>query len=92
MNYVIYSTIYNTQSTGGTAMAGKISEKIGLDFTSPEAKNHIRRPEVINAMFGLYVQGRHRFEEIILFIEDPFFKNSLNLLYVPAPVTLLLYL
>ena len=71
---------------------GPIIKKIGFDFTDSEAKREMKKPEVLRAMAGLFVQGRSSFEEISLFRHDSFFADTLKLPYVPAPETLRLYM
>lgn len=92
MKYTIDSTTDHVQSIGGIALAGKISEKIGFNFSDNEAKSHLEHPEILRTMYGLFVQGRNSFEEIKLFRYDSFFKNAFDLSYVPAAETLRLYL
>ena len=92
MNFVIDSTTEQVQSTGGIALAAKISEKIGLDFSDPVSKQQLVHSEIIRVMYGLHVQGKTSFEEIKLFRNDPFFKDAFDLKYVPAAETLRLYL
>ena len=92
MKYTIDSTTEQLQSTGGIALAAKISEKIGLDFSDEESKRELVHPEIPKVMYGLFVQGRTTFEEIKLFRHDSFFRQSFGLSYVPAAETLRLYL
>lgn len=92
MKFTIDSTTEQLQSTGGLALAGTISEKIGLNFTDDGSKRQIVHPEMLRVIFGLFVQGRSSYEEIKLFRHDPFFKKALNLSFVPAKETLRLYL
>jgi len=92
MKFTIDSTTDQVQSTGGIALAAKISEKIGLDFSDPVSKQQLVYPEMIRVMYGLFVQGRSSFEEIKLFRFDPFFKQAFDLAFVPAAETLRLYL
>jgi len=92
MKFTIDSTTDQVQSTGGIALAAKISEKIGLNFSDGNSKNQLVHPEIPRIMYGLFVQGRNSFEEIKLFRYDSFFKKAFNLAYVPAAETLRLYL
>ncbi|MCF6335219.1 MAG: hypothetical protein L3J12_05730 [Spirochaetales bacterium] len=92
MKFTIDSTTEQVQSTGGIALAAKISEKIGFNFSDTESKRQLVHPEIPRIMYGLFVQGRNTFEEIKLFRSDPFFKQAFNLAYVPAAETLRLYL
>lgn len=88
MDYEINTTTERLSSTGGIAIAGKILEKV--KFESPSI--HCKHFDILRSMIGLYVQGRTKFEEISLFKNDIFFRDSLNLKYVPAKETLRLYL
>ena len=92
MKFTIDSTTEQVQSTGGIALAGKISEKIGFNFPDDKSKKQLVHPEMLRVMYGLFVQGRSSFEEIKLFRYDPFFKTAFDLAYVPAAETLRLYL
>ncbi len=92
MKFVIDSTTEQIQSIGGIALAAKISEKIGLNFSDEESRRELVHPEILKVMYGLFVQGRTTFEEIKLFRFDPFFKKAFGLKYVPAAETLRLYL
>lgn len=92
MKFTINSTTEQLQSTGGLALAGKISEKIGFHFSGDESKRQIVHPEMLRVVLGLFVQGRSSYEEIKLFRYDPFFKKAFNLSFVPAKETLRLYL
>lgn len=92
MKFTIESTTDQVQSTGGIALAAKISEKIGFNFSNNESKQKLEHPEIIRIMYGLFVQGRSSFEEIKLFRFDPFFRAAFDLSYVPAAETLRLYL
>lgn len=92
MKFTIDSTTDQVQSTGGIALAAKISEKIGFNFSDTESKIKLVHPEILRIMYGLFVQGRSSFEEIKLFRFDPFFKQAFDLKYVPATETLRLYL
>ncbi len=75
MKFTIDSTTEQVQSTGGIALAAKISEKIGFNFSDTESKRQLVHPEIPRIMYGLFVQGRNTFEEIKLFRSDPFFKR-----------------
>jgi len=88
LDYEINTTTERLSSTGGIALAGKILEKIKFESSSIKSK-HI---DILKSMIGLHVQGRTKYEEISLFREDIFFRDSLNLKYVPARETLRLYL
>jgi len=88
LDYEINTTTERLSSTGGIAIAGKILEKIKFESSSIQTK-HI---DILKSMIGLYVQGRTKYEEISLFKDDKFFRDSLNLKYVPARETLRLYL
>jgi Transposase DDE domain group 1 len=92
MKFTIDSTTEHVQSTGGLALAGKISEKIGFNFPDEKSKQQLVHPEMLRVMYGLFIQGRSSFEEIKLFRYDPFFKQAFDLSYVPAAETLRLYL
>lgn len=92
MKFTIDSTTEQIQSTGGIALAAKISEKIGFNFSDDKSKRELVHPEILRIMYGLMVQGRNSFEEIKLFRSDPFFKQAFDLAYVPAAETLRLYL
>lgn len=92
MKYTIDSTTEQLKSTGGLALVGPIIKQIGFDFTDNEAKQQMKKPEVLRAMAGLFVQGRSSFEEISLFRHDPFFADTLSLSRTPAPETLRLYI
>jgi len=92
MKFTIDSTTEQVQSTGGIALAAKISEKIGFNFSDNNSRNQLVHPEILKVMYGLFVQGRTSFEEIKLFRSDPFFKQAFDLKYVPAAETLRLYL
>ena len=87
----IDTTTEHIQSTAGMALAGKITEKIGLCSYSTVDKRLLQDPEVLSSLFGLFVQWRSSYEEIKLFRGDELFKQSLNLSYVPAAETLRLY-
>ena len=92
MKFTIDSTTDQVQSTGGIALAAKISEKIGFNFSDDKYSSQLVHPEILRIMYGLFVQGRTSFEEIKLFRFDPFFKEAFDLKYVPAAETLRLYL
>ncbi len=92
MKFTIDSTTEQVQSTGGLALAAKIAEKIGFNFSDAASDRQLRHPEILRIMYGLLVQGRSSFEEIKLFRFDPFFKQAFDLKYVPAAETLRLYL
>ena len=92
MEFTIDSATDQVQSTGGIALAAKISEKIGFNFTDAKSSSQLVHPEIVRIMYGLFVQGRTSFEEIKLFRSDPFFKQAFDLKYVPAAETLRLYL
>ena len=92
MKFTIDSTTDQVQSTGGIALAAKISEKIGFNFSDTKSSRQLVHPEIPRIMYGLFVQGRNSFEEIKLFRFDPFFKQAFDLKYVPAAETLRLYL
>ena len=91
MKFDINTTTEHLQSTGGLALAGEIAEKIGLCDYTKQDKKVLRHPEVLSSLFGLFVQGRSRYEEIKLFRGDELFKQALGLRYVPAPETVRLY-
>ncbi|MBT6835734.1 MAG: IS1380 family transposase [Bacteroidetes bacterium] len=92
MKFTIDSTTDQVQSTGGIALAAKISEKIGFNFSDAKSSEQLIHPEILRIMYGLFIQGRSSFEEIKLFRFDPFFKQAFDLKYVPAAETLRLYL
>ncbi len=92
MKFTIDSTTDQVQSTGGIALAAKISEKIGFNLSDTTSNRQFVHPEILRIMYGLFVQGRNSFEEIKLFRFDPFFKQAFDLKYVPAAKTLRLYL
>ena len=82
MIYETDSTTEQVQSTGGIALAAKISEKIGLDFSDPVSKQQLLNLEIIRVTYGLLVQGRSRFEEIKLFRHDPFFRDAFGASFI----------
>jgi len=84
VKFTIDSTTDQVQSTGGIALAAKISEKIGFSFSDTKSRIELVHPEILRIMCGLLVQVRSRFEEISLFRFDPFFKEAFYLKYVPA--------
>lgn len=86
MDYIVESTTEAVNSIGGIALVGKILER--LQFAS----NDIKHPHILKSIIGLISQGRTSFEEIALFRNDQFFRDSLGLKYVPAKETLRLYL
>jgi len=92
MKFTIDSTTDQVQSTGGIALAAKISEKIGFNFSDKESGSQLSHPEILRTMYGLFVQRRSNFGEIKLFRYDPFFRAAFDLKYVPAAETLRLYL
>jgi len=92
MKFTIDSTTEQIQSTGGLALAGIISEKIGFNFPDEKSKRILVHPEMLRVIYGLFVQGRSSYEEIKLFRHDPFFKKAFDLAFVPAKETLRLYL
>ena len=92
MKFTIDSTTDQVQSTGGIALAAKISNKIDFNFSGNKSSSQLAHPEILRIMYGLFVEGRNSFEEIKLFRYDPFFKQAFDLKYVPAAETLRLYL
>ncbi len=90
MSYKINTTTERINSIGGIALAGKILEKI--EFGSDINLSSLSHLDILKSMVGLYIQGCTRFEEIDLFRKDTFFRDSLNLKYVPAKETARLYL
>jgi hypothetical protein len=90
LDYLIDTTTEKLNSIGGMALVGKILEKIG--FCNQTQKPNPRYPHILKAIIGLFTQGRTRFEEIDLVREDSFFRESLDLDYVPAKETTRLYL
>ena len=90
MDYVIDTTTEKLNSTGGMALVGKILEKI--DFLPIKETSSPSHHNVLKSIIGLFVQGRTRFEEIDLFRRDSFFRDSLDIGFVPAKETVRLYL
>ena len=90
MDYVINTTTEKVNSIGGMAFVGKILEKIG--FCKNSKQGTPRHPHVLKSIIGLFTQGRTRFEEMDMVRNDSFFKESLDLMYVPAKETTRLYL
>lgn len=90
MDYVINTTTEKLNSIGGMAFVGKILEKIG--FCKNSGQGTPRHPHVLKSIIGLFTQGRTHFEEMDIVREDSFFKESLDLTYVPAKETTRLYL
>lgn len=90
MDYKIDTTTEKLNSTGGLALVGKVLEKIG--FLSNTEKPCPSHPNVLQSIIGLYIQGRTRFEEMDLVRRDTFFRDSLNIGFVPAKETVRLYL
>jgi len=90
MDYKIDTTTERLHSTGGIALVGKILERIG--FGEKKGCDTPMYPHILKSIIGLLAQGRTRFEEISLFRNDTFFRDSLNLEYVPAKETVRLYL
>jgi len=84
--------VYNEKinSIGEMAFVGKILEKIG--FCKNSEQSTPRHPHVLKSIIGLFTQGRTHFEEMDIVREDSFFKESLDLTYVPAKETTRLYL
>ena len=74
MKFDIDTTTKLIQSTGGLTLAGEIAEKIGLLSYGTEDKRVLKHSEVLSSLFGLFVQGRSRYEEIKLFRRDELFK------------------
>ena len=91
MKFDINITTEHIQSTAGLALAGEIAAKIGLIGYTKQDKRVLGHPEILATLFGLYIQGRSRYEEIKLFRHDELFKRALDLRYVPAAETLRLY-
>lgn len=91
MKFDINTTTEHIQSTAGLALAGEIAEKIGLSSYNEQDKRVLGHPEILATLFGLYIQGRSRYEEVKLFRHDGLFKRALGLAYVPAAETLRLY-
>ena len=90
MDYVINTTTEKLNSIGGMALVGKILEKIG--FCKNSEQGTLRHPHVLKSIIRLFTQGRTHFEEMDIVREDSFFKESLDLTYVPAKETTRLYL
>lgn len=90
MDYKIHTTTEKLNNIGGIALIGKILEKIG--FCKNAKEKAIKYPHVLKSIIGLFAQGRTRFEEMDMVRYDSFFKDSLNLAYVPAKETARLYL
>jgi len=90
LDYIINTTTEKINSIGGIALVGKILEKI--DFCKHSGKATPRYPHVLKSIIGLFTQGRTRFEEMDMVRDDSFFKESLDLIYVPAKETTRLYL
>ncbi|MBF9018030.1 IS1380 family transposase [Oceanispirochaeta sp. M2] len=90
MDFMINTTTDKLSSTGGMALVGKILERIKFGKrVKPIGLKHLH---VLKSIVGLYTQGRTSFEEIDLFREDSFFRDSFDLKYVPAKETVRLYL
>ena len=85
MDFVINTTTDKLNSTGGMALVGKILERI--QFGKRVNPIGLRHLHVLKSIVGLYTQGRTSFEEIDLFREDSFFRDSFDLKYVPAKET-----
>ena len=90
MDFIINTTTEKLNSTGGMALVGKILERI--KFGKRVKPIGLRHLHVLKSIVGLYTQGRTSFEEIDLFREDSFFRDSFDLKYVPAKETVRLYL
>lgn len=71
MKFTIDSTTEQVESTGGIALAAKISKKIGLNFPNNELRQQLVYSEIPKIIYSLFVQGRSRFEEIKLWDHDP---------------------
>lgn len=90
MDFVINTTTEKLNSTGGMALVGKILERTAFcNRTGVDTPSH---PHVLKSIIGLFTQGRTSFEEIDLIRKDSFFRDSINLEYVPAKETTRLYL
>jgi hypothetical protein len=76
MKYAINSTMEQVKSTGCLALAGKISEQIGFDFSDQVAKKEMEKPEVLKALLRFFVQGLCSFEEISVLRHDSFFADT----------------
>ena len=61
-------------STAGISLAGKIFEKIGLNFSNDKTLSK-QEKSIIQTMAGQLVQGRTRYAEVDLFRHDTLFKN-----------------
>ena len=48
MKFTIDSTTDQVQSTGGIALAAKISEKIGFNFSDNISRDQLVHPEIVN--------------------------------------------
>ena len=90
MGYKVDITTNTISSTGGTALVGKILEKIC--FKGFLAKENIKYTDTLTSLVGLFANARTRFEEIRMYKNDTFFQDSLGLSHTPAPETLRLYL
>ncbi|MFP4617960.1 MAG: hypothetical protein ACLFMZ_03875 [Spirochaetaceae bacterium] len=75
--FEIHTTTEHIQSTAGLALAGEIAAKIGLLGYTTQDKRVLRHPEILSSLFGIYIQGRSRYEEINLFLHDELLKKIL---------------
>ncbi|MFP4180294.1 MAG: hypothetical protein ACLFSA_09600 [Spirochaetaceae bacterium] len=73
--FEIHTTTEHIQSTAGLALAGEIAAKIGLLGYTTQDKRVLRHPEILSSLFGIYIQGRSRYEEINLFLHDELLKR-----------------
>ncbi|MDA3940556.1 MAG: hypothetical protein PF693_14820 [Spirochaetia bacterium] len=51
MKFAIDSTTEQVQSTGGIALAAKISEKIGFNFSDNKSSSQLAHPEILKVMY-----------------------------------------
>lgn len=89
MSFVVKSSTESLESVAGISFAADIARSCGLECLQP------RQPGMnasLLSMFGLLVQGRSSFEEIVLFKHCALFKKAFELPFVPARETLRPYL
>lgn len=78
-------------STGGIVLAGKIFDRIGMDFKNDTLLDNAGK-NILKSMTGLLVEGRNSFSEIDLVRNNPLFKHALDLEFIYAPETVRIYL
>ncbi len=84
MNYKIEQGKEIISSNSGTAIVGKYLERQRIGkYIKENMKGSLvkktRAFDVISSWIGLLSQGRSNYEDIALFQDDPFFKDSLHL-------------